>query len=273
MTSQDEASRKAASTYDAAADFYDDPANGFWDRYGRASVARLDLAPGWHVLDACCGSGASAIPAAQAVGPSGSVLGIDLAENLLDLARAKAQERGLANIAFRKGDILDLNLPCASFHAVVCVFGIFFVPDMERAVRELWKLVRPGGRLGITTWGPRFFEPMNTVFWNAVRGVKPDLYKGFNPWDRICEPGALRDLLGSAGVEMLAATAEARSHVLRTPDDWWAMVLGTGYRGTIEQLDADARARVRRDCLEYIHANGVREVEANVVYAIGTKET
>jgi ubiquinone/menaquinone biosynthesis C-methylase UbiE len=78
--------------------------------------------------------------------------------------------------------------PESKFHAVVCVFGIFFVPDMPAAVRELWRVVRPGGRLAITTWGPNFFEPATTAFWNAVREVRPDLYKGFNPWDRISDP-------------------------------------------------------------------------------------
>jgi hypothetical protein len=112
---------------------------------------------------------------------------------------------------------------------------------------------------------------VNTVFWNAVCAVRPDLYKGFNPWDRICEPDALRDLLGNAGVEMLEIAAEAGMHVLRRPADWWAMVLGTGYRGTVEQLDAEARTKVRRDCLDFIHAAGVRKAEANVVYAVGTK--
>jgi hypothetical protein len=125
MTSPGEAARKAAAAYNAAADHYDDPSNSFWDRYGRDGVARLSLTPGAHIFDACCGSGASALPAAHAVGPSGSVLGIDLAENLLDLARAKAKNRGLENVAFRVGDILNLSLPSASFHAVVCVFGIF----------------------------------------------------------------------------------------------------------------------------------------------------
>ena len=52
---------------------------------------------------------------------------------------------------------------------MVCVFGIFFVPDMPAAVRALWHVVRPGGRLAITTWGPRFLEPASTAFWNAVR--------------------------------------------------------------------------------------------------------
>jgi ubiquinone/menaquinone biosynthesis C-methylase UbiE len=266
-----DAKQRAAKTYDAAADFYDHPVNTFWERYGRNTVERLGLAPGARVLDLCCGSGASALPAAELVGPGGSVLGVDLAENLLALARRKAEARGLGNVTFRTGDMLDLGLPAASFDAVVCVFGLFFVPDMERAARELWRYVRPGGQLAITTWGPRFFEPANTGFWNAVRTVRPDLYKGFNPWDRICEPDALRGLLTAAGVEKADVVAAAGSHALGSPEDWWPMVLGTGYRGTMEQLDAEARERVRVECLDYVRKEGVTSVEANVVYAVATK--
>ncbi len=163
MESQEDARKRAAAPYNAASDHYDDPANSFWERFGRITVERLDLSPGSRVLDVCCGSGASAIPAAEAVGKDGFVLGVDLAENLLQLARAKARQRGLKNIEFRQGDMLDLGLPDFHFDAVICVFGIFFVPDMQAAVRELWRRVRPGGNLAITTWGPRFFEPVNTV--------------------------------------------------------------------------------------------------------------
>ena len=158
MSTPEDAKRKAAATYNAASDFYDHPVNSFWERYGRATVARLLINPGARVLDVCCGSGASAIPAAEAVGRQGFVLGVDLAENLLTLARAKAKERDLNNIEFRTGDMLDLRLPAIGFDAVICVFGSFFVPDMQGAVRELWRHVRPGGRLAITTWGPRFFR-------------------------------------------------------------------------------------------------------------------
>jgi ubiquinone/menaquinone biosynthesis C-methylase UbiE len=107
----DDAKAKAAATYNAAADRYDDPLNSFWARFGHCTINRLNLQPGQRVLDVCCGSGASAIPAAEKVGPDGSVLGIDLSEKLLALARAKANERRLENIEFRVGDMLDLRLP------------------------------------------------------------------------------------------------------------------------------------------------------------------
>src|ERR1700746_3291662 len=98
MTTLSEAKARAAATYNAAADTYDEPANSFWERFGRRTIDRLQLPSGARVLDVCCGSGASALPAAEQVGSEGSVLGIDLAEKLLACARAKAAQRGLRNV-------------------------------------------------------------------------------------------------------------------------------------------------------------------------------
>jgi ubiquinone/menaquinone biosynthesis C-methylase UbiE len=271
MTTPGDAQARAAATYNAAADRYDDPANSFWERFGRRTIERLRPDAGSRVLDACCGSGASALVAAEIVGRQGFVLGIDLAANMLELARRKAAARGLRNTEFRHGDMLDPQLEETKFDAVVCVFGIFFVPDMAAAARALWRAVRSGGKLAVTTWGPRFFEPATTAFWNAVREEKPDLYKGFNPWDRICDPDSLRALLRDAGIERVEIVAEAGTHPIASPDAWWSAVLGSGYRGTLEQLDGPARARVRDANLCYIRESGVRSVEANVVYAIADK--
>jgi ubiquinone/menaquinone biosynthesis C-methylase UbiE len=264
-----DAQARASATYNAAADSYDE--NAFWARFGRATVERLRLRPGARVLDVCCGSGASALPAAEIVGPGGSVLGVDLADNLLVLARRKATAGGLTNVEFQRGDMLDLRLPGATFDAVVCVFGIFFVPDMAAGVRALWHVVRPGGILAITTWGPRFFEPANTAFWNSVREVRPDLYKGFNPWDRISDPPAIRALLSESGIPAADVVAESNEHPIPSPEAWWSAILGSGYRGTLDQLDADGRERVRRANFTYIGSSGVRAVEANVVYAVARK--
>ena len=271
VSTPDAAKAAATTTYNAAADSYDDPANSFWARFGAETVARLGLQPGERVLDVCCGSGASALAAAEKVGPAGSVLGVDLAERLLERARAKAAARGLPHAEFRLGDMLDLRLPPDHFDAVVCVFGIFFVPDMSAAVRALWQVTRPGGRLAITTWGPRFLEPATSAFWEAVRDVRPDLYKGFNPWDRISDPPALRALLRESGIEAADVVAQSGTHAITSPDDWWSAVLGTGYRGTLEQLDAASRERVRAANYDSIAGSALREVEVNVVFAVATK--
>src|SRR5262249_19198329 len=191
---------------------------GFWDRFGAATVARLRLAAGDRVLDLCCGAGASAIPAAQAVGVRGSVLGIDVAQPLLELARARAARQGLANVEFRHSRAVRPGLPDGRFDAVVCVFGVFFAPDMAAFVAEMWRLVRPGGVLAVTTWGPGLFEPANSHFWECVRAVEPSLFKAFNPWDEITTPEALAGLFSRAGVPDPAVVAAAGQHQLAHPD-------------------------------------------------------
>lgn len=271
MNDLEQAKARATAAYNAAADHFDHPANTFWDRFGQATIEASNLRPGQAVLDVACGTGASAIPAAQQVGPEGRVLGVDLAENLLQLATAKAARLGLANIEFRAGDFLSLGLADDGFDAVVCVFGIFFVPDMPGAVRELWRMVRPGGRLAITTWGPNFFEPANSAFWNAIKQEDPALYKGFNPWDRISDPQSLRAMLREAGIEACDITAEAAMHPIVSPEAWWTTLMGSGYRGTLDQLSCDARERVLEANLRFIRESHITAVEANVLYAVATK--
>src|SRR5215470_14997878 len=103
----EQAKRKATATYNAAAEHFDDIE--YWDVAGRRTVERLNLKPGSMVLDVGCGTGASALPAAEIVGSSGSVLGVDLAVNILERARAKAMQRQLQNVEFRVGDMTNLG--------------------------------------------------------------------------------------------------------------------------------------------------------------------
>jgi len=265
----EEAKAKATATYNAAADSFDEPALAFWNLIGQRTIERLRLKPGDRVLDVACGSGASAIPAAQNVGESGTVLGVDLAERLLELARAKARRLGLTNIRFQVGDMARSGCADENFDAVVCVFGIFFLPDMARAVRELWRMVRQGGQLAITTWGPRVFEPGASAFWEAVSRERRDLVRAFDPWTRIDSPAGLEELLRASGIENANITPESNLQELATPDDWWTIVLGTGYRSTIEQLDPAARERVRIANLESL--GNIQSIEVNALYAVAKK--
>jgi len=261
-----EHAQRAARTYGAAADHYRRPALGFWDRFGTETVSRLRLAPGASVLDLCCGAGASAIPAARAVGPAGRVLGVDVAEPQLELARARAADEGLANIEFRHGDATGTGLPDGSFDAVVCVFGVFFVPDMAAFIREMWRLVRPGGVVAVTTWGPGLFEPANSSFWRCVGEVEPALFKAFNPWDEITSPAALAGLFTRAGVPGPATEAVAGQHDLGHPDRFWDVVLGSGYRGTVDALGPAQRDLVRESLLRGLRSDGTTSLRTDVVF-------
>jgi len=257
---------RAARTFGAAADHYGLPPLSFWDRFGAATVSRLRLAAGASVLDLCCGAGASAIRSAHAVGPGGAVLGIDVAAPLLELARDRAAREGLANIEFRPGDAMATGLPDGAFDAVVCVFGVFFAADMAAFVAEMWRLVRPGGVLAVTTWGPGLFEPANSYFWEVVREVEPPLFKAFNPWEEITTPEALAGLLSSAGVPGPAVVAAGGQHQLGHPDRFWDIVLGSGYRATVDALGQEQRDRVRGWLLSELRSRAVTAVRTDVVF-------
>ncbi|HSN97106.1 MAG TPA: methyltransferase domain-containing protein [Candidatus Nanopelagicales bacterium] len=262
---------RTAAVYSAAADHFDDPPLAFWARVGERTIGRVPLQPGHRVLDVCCGTGASAIPAARTVGPGGSVLAVDLAAPLLERGREKARSLGLSNIDFRCADFEALDAPPAHFDAIVCVFGIFFLADMPAAVRRLWRWLKPGGSLAITTWGPEVLEPGNSAFWNAIRAHRPELYKSFRPWERIDSPFALRAMLAEAGISPHTVDVDTSAQPLRAPEDWWTIALGSGYRGTIDQLDPLTRDAVKSHTLTSLRAQGALTAQTNAIYAVATK--
>ena len=113
---------------------------GLDQRWRRITVERV-VRPGDRVLDACCGTGDLAIAAARR---GGKVTGLDFSEPMLERARAKAP-----SIEWVRGDVLSLPFPASSFDAVTVGFGVRNVDDLEAGVRELRRVLRPGGRLGI----------------------------------------------------------------------------------------------------------------------------
>ncbi len=268
----EEAKKKAQTTYNAAADSFDDPANEYWERYGRRTVERLNLASGSNVLDVACGTGASALPAAEIVGSSGRVIGIDLAGSLLKLGRIKAKARGFKNIEFQQSDMTKLDFGDNVLDAVVCVFGIFFITDMESLVAELWRVVKPGGKLAITTWGPDLFEPMYSAFDNVLKVVRPDLVSDFRPWDRITTVSAVEQLLMNGGTTNITTEAEQGEQKLLNKDSWWKVVLGSGLRAAAEAAGAELAECVRQDNIAFITENRIESIAINVIYGVAQKD-
>jgi hypothetical protein len=140
---------------------------------------------------------------------------------------------------------------------------------MVAATKDLWRMVNPNGRLAITTWGPDLFEPANSAFWEAIREERPDLVKGFNPWERISTPAGLRAMLAEAGIADVEIVAEAGSHPISSPEDWWLVAMGSGYRGTLAQLDNPTFGRVRDRNLALL--GKCDAITTNVVYGVAVK--
>lgn len=262
---------RAARTYGSAAGHYTLQSLSFWDRFGAETVSRLQLRPGDAVADLCCGAGASAIPAARAVGATGRVVAVDVAAPLLDLARARAAREGLAAIELRCADATRTGLPSGAFDAVVCSFGVFFAADMPAFVAEMWRLVSAGGTLAITTWGAGVFEPANGLFWDAVLETEPSLFKAFNPWDEITTVPALVDLYAHAGISHATAQAVPGTHHLGHPEDFWDVVLGSGYRATIDALNGEQCDAVRDRLLRSLRSQSITTLQTDVIFGTATR--
>jgi SAM-dependent methyltransferase len=123
--------------------------------YGVATRQMLDLAriqPGQRVLDIAAGAGEPAVSAAERVGPGGYVLATDISEGIIELALQVAHERGLKQIEARAMDGEKLDLPDASFDAVLCRLGLMYMPHPVTALREWRRALRPGGRAAVVVF-------------------------------------------------------------------------------------------------------------------------
>lgn len=138
--------------FDRAAASYDQVGHTLFGQAGAALVAAAALRPGECVLDVGCGRGASLFPAVEAVGASGSVTGIDLAAAMVEATRADIARRGIANASVAVGDAESPPFRPHSFDAVLAGFVLFFLPHPAAALGSFAGLLRPGGRLALSTF-------------------------------------------------------------------------------------------------------------------------
>ena len=118
------------------------------------------ISPGMHVLDLASGSGEPALSVAAAVGPEGRVTATDLLLEMLQIAEENAAARGLRNIDFHAADAEQLPFPGGLFDRVTCRFGIMFIPNIQKALGEMRRVLKPGGRVSFVTWGSMEENPL-----------------------------------------------------------------------------------------------------------------
>jgi ubiquinone/menaquinone biosynthesis C-methylase UbiE len=113
------------------------------------------LRPGERVLDVACGTGLISLRMARSVGAAGTVVGTDIAGQMVEAARLIAAEREVDNATFERADAEELPFPAGSFDAAICGLGLMYVPDPIKALREMGRTLRPGGRAAAAVWGAR----------------------------------------------------------------------------------------------------------------------
>jgi len=150
-----------------------------WDRFFEAQMAFLNhrlvadarLRSGMQVLDLGSGTGYPALLGAQTVGPGGHMIGMDLAEEMLAVARRKATALGLEHVTFRTGDATSLPFEANSFDAVTSRFCLMFLPEIPKATAEIARVLRPGGWVAAAVWSAPEKNPSIGLSMEAIKKV------------------------------------------------------------------------------------------------------
>jgi ubiquinone/menaquinone biosynthesis C-methylase UbiE len=140
-----------------------DKAASVYEHYWQAQLApardrlfaMVDLQPGERVLDIACGTGLVSFPAAAAIAPDGSLIATDISDAMVSAVTSEARRRGVSNITALRMDAEGLQLPDASFDAVLCALGLMYVPDPQVAFQQIYRVVKSGGRVAAAVWGAR----------------------------------------------------------------------------------------------------------------------
>ncbi len=171
------------------------------------------LVPGNHVLDIAAGTGDQSILAARRVGPGGSILATDISADMLGIAARVAQQEGLTTITTRVMDAQQLDLQDNAFDAVICRLALMLIPNLKSALREIRRVLKPGGKLAALVWSapennPLFSWPLAIVATYA-RGASshgPDLFALSDP--RVFE----RELTEAGFAEVITRALPFESH-------------------------------------------------------------
>jgi SAM-dependent methyltransferase len=201
------AARKALirDMYNRRAPKYDN--STFHPKLAELLFAQVPLRLGDAVLDLCTGTGLIALEAARRVGTDGHVVGVDFADDMLRIARSKAEDRGFTNVSFILDDVEAAELPEASFDAVFCSAAAVWMDSLPTALRRWRGFLKPGGVLAFNGWTEGSFVAgaiLQQVSW--AHGVDVPNWHA-----RTGSPERCRALLDTAGLELVNVHAEDMS--------------------------------------------------------------
>jgi ubiquinone/menaquinone biosynthesis C-methylase UbiE len=169
-----------------------------FSRYADVALDRLGVGPGSRVADVACGPGTLAL---QAAARGASVRALDFSPAMVERARLRCAG---ADVDVEPGDGQHLPWPDATFDAAASMFGLMFFPDRVRGLRELARVVRPGGRIAITSWPPQDVVPEFVALFTAIQEVLPDLppSEPFRPMSSEAEIRAETNAAGLSDVSL-----------------------------------------------------------------------
>lgn len=253
MDDQKKRGQRVAQVFDAVAQDYDQSGVAFFAPIAKGLVDALDLSPGERVVDVGCGRGAVTFPAARAVGVRGSVTAVDIAPAMVALTRRRAEDKGFAQVRTVRVAPDDLGLPDASADVVAASLVLFFSADPAATLRSWMRVLVPGGRVGLSTFG----APDPT--WERVDA----LFQPYLPPELLDArtSGEAGPFASDGGVEELCRACGAKEvrtlHTLvpvrfRDADQWRAFSIGTGQRAFWGFVPADRHAALLAEAAEIL---------------------
>jgi ubiquinone/menaquinone biosynthesis C-methylase UbiE len=229
-----------------------------------ASFTRLiSIQPGERVLDLGARDGAAVIEVARRAGEDGEVLVLDTDTGRLELIAAAARSQGLTNLRVETSDARTLPSRDGYWDVVICHLSFAQLPEPETALKETQRVLRPVGRLGISSWGSRERCPLITLFLDAVAPFAPAARELDRVIFRYAESGKLANTLAEAGYEDATPNRLTEWPSFRDVDDYWAsLTADSRFAGLVadlspeqvaaakQTLEAKTRFYRRRDGLE-----------------------
>ncbi len=217
----------AAPTFDAV---------GGFAHFGRRLVELAGVKPGARVLDIGSGRGAVLFPAAERVRPGGEVIGIDLADAMAQTTSEEAARRGLsAGVSVMDAD--ELSFADESFDCVTCGFAIMFLPDQDRSLAQMRRVLKSGGRVALSTWSVYPNDDLRTVLYELGMTTVTE-WQG-----AIRDAAVLEALLTKNGLTNVQVRAESMDYCYASANAHWQALLGTGTRRILDKLDAAQQER------------------------------
>ncbi len=237
--------RQIAAVFSRAAPTYDQVGPQFFAYYGRRLVDVAQIPNGATVLDIASGRGAVLFPAAERVGPLGRVIGIDLADAMVQATTQELARQHVTNAEVRHMDAEHLVFPDASFDYVLAGFSIFFFPQLDRALSEIRRVLKPYGHIGMTTWGPddNRWQWLGELF-NTYLPPQADVPQS-SETQQLIRPDfrsrtGLEAVLRAAGFVDIQVVEEQVEFVYRSEEEWWLTQWSHGMRGRLEQIENTA---------------------------------
>jgi ubiquinone/menaquinone biosynthesis C-methylase UbiE len=187
-------------------------------------IALASPVPGDRVLELACGPGGLGLEVAKLVGPTGEVVLTDVAREMTDIALARARERGLTNVSGRPQDLEAIDETDGAYDVVVCREGLMFAADPAGAVREMARVLKPGGRLALSVWGERSRNPWLGLVFDAASEVlgRPVPPNGIPGPFSLGAPGRLAAVFDGSGLAGITFEDSAVDTVAPSFEDFWA---------------------------------------------------